>query len=37
MEFYIFGGEKNNEPYLRVNFTDEDLYESVQKCDMVRK
>lgn len=29
MEFYIFGGEKNNEPYLRVNFTDEDLYESV--------
>ncbi|CAD8137806.1 unnamed protein product [Paramecium pentaurelia] len=37
MEFYIFGGEKNNEPYLRVNFTHEDLYESVQKCDMVRR
>ncbi|CAD8135332.1 unnamed protein product [Paramecium octaurelia] len=37
MEFYIFGGQKNNEPYLRVNFTDEDLYESVQKCDMVRR
>lgn len=29
MEFYIFGGEKNNSPYLKVNFTHEDLYESV--------
>ena len=37
MEYYIFGGEKNNVPYLRVNFTDEDLYESVCKCDMVRR
>lgn len=29
MEFYVFGGERNNEPYLRVNFSDEDLIQSV--------
>jgi hypothetical protein len=36
-EYYVFGGAINNEPYLKVNFYDEDLCDAIQRCDMARR